>query len=354
MHDRISEVQSDDYYPFGLAFKSYTRSQSTAQNFKYNGVEQVEELGWTMTRFRPYDASIGRFVSIDPLTPIIPSQSPYHFGFNNPVRYSDPLGLMGESSPGSSPIQQELEEQGAELRSRIASYRNGGNGGEQDGAFSVYEIYKRMKDQLNAKAEGKGTPYILHHGRNEWISAQEIVDTDETHQDAEYRQRAIDALNQTNGGDDRTGLQIANDIAYEINKWNPLAIAINSVHAYFTGVDWERGNPMSASDATLNLASIIPAGRVLKVGKFVVQSNAVSHIFRKAAGHVNPQTATSQLRYLNLFSDVANNPANLVPTPNAAAAQAGVQTFQQTFNNGVVWVQVRSGKIFNAGVNPLN
>ncbi|MEM0940480.1 MAG: hypothetical protein AAGI25_11940, partial [Bacteroidota bacterium] len=145
----------------------------------------------------------------------------------------------------------------------------------------------------------------------------------------------------------------ANDIAYEINKWNPLAIAINSIHAYFTGVDWERGNPMSASDATVNLASILPVGKVFKVGKALVRSDALTHIFRNAAGHVNPQTATSQMRYLNLFSDVASNPANLVPTPNAAAAQAGVQTFQQNFNNGQVWVQVINGQIFNTGVNPL-
>ena len=34
-HGKTNVVQSDDYYPFGLAFNSYTRTASTPQNFKY-------------------------------------------------------------------------------------------------------------------------------------------------------------------------------------------------------------------------------------------------------------------------------------------------------------------------------
>jgi hypothetical protein len=29
---------------------------------------------------------------------MVPGLSPYNFGFNNPARYSDPLGLMGQDA----------------------------------------------------------------------------------------------------------------------------------------------------------------------------------------------------------------------------------------------------------------
>jgi len=91
-------VQSDDYYPFGLQFHSFRRPTTTKNSFLYNGVEQNGFTGYYDTQFRQYDAATGRFTKIDPLTQIIPSISPYHFGFNNPVSYADPLGLMGSDS----------------------------------------------------------------------------------------------------------------------------------------------------------------------------------------------------------------------------------------------------------------
>ncbi|WP_081474746.1 RHS repeat-associated core domain-containing protein [Cyclobacterium marinum] len=48
--------------------------------------------------FRTYDPYLGRFNHMDPLATMIPSLCPYHFGFNNPVWYNDPLGLMGQDA----------------------------------------------------------------------------------------------------------------------------------------------------------------------------------------------------------------------------------------------------------------
>jgi hypothetical protein len=36
-HVRSPVVQMDDYYPFGLAFNSFSRENSVKQDFKYNG-----------------------------------------------------------------------------------------------------------------------------------------------------------------------------------------------------------------------------------------------------------------------------------------------------------------------------
>jgi RHS repeat-associated core domain len=67
---------------------------------KYNGNElQSKEFGdgtgleWTDFNARTYDQQIGRFQQIDPLLEDGQENlTPYHFAYNNPVRYSDPDG----------------------------------------------------------------------------------------------------------------------------------------------------------------------------------------------------------------------------------------------------------------------
>jgi hypothetical protein len=48
--------------------------------------------------FRQYDSAIGRFVGIDVLAETSTSVTPYHFGFNNPVFWADPSGLLSQSA----------------------------------------------------------------------------------------------------------------------------------------------------------------------------------------------------------------------------------------------------------------
>lgn len=59
-------VQADDYYPFGLAFNSY--SSGVKNDFLYNGKELQDELdlGWYDYHARQYDPTVGRFMSVDP------------------------------------------------------------------------------------------------------------------------------------------------------------------------------------------------------------------------------------------------------------------------------------------------
>ncbi|MCV9387439.1 RHS repeat-associated core domain-containing protein [Reichenbachiella ulvae] len=84
-------VQTDDYYPFGLTFNSYT--SGTENLYKFNGVEEEKETGNYQTLFRGYDPSLGRFMQIDPMADFLPGINPYQFGFNNPVNMMDPDGL---------------------------------------------------------------------------------------------------------------------------------------------------------------------------------------------------------------------------------------------------------------------
>ncbi|MEM9887466.1 MAG: T6SS effector amidase Tae4 family protein [Bacteroidota bacterium] len=93
------EVQQNDYYAFGLAFEM----QEDRYNYKYNGIEDNRELSldWSTASFRSYDAAIGRWLQVDALSEAMFSMTPYRFGFNNPVNFSDHLGLWEEDEEGN-------------------------------------------------------------------------------------------------------------------------------------------------------------------------------------------------------------------------------------------------------------
>ena len=54
-------------------------------------------LGWSDYGARWYDASIGRFTTVDPLAEKYMSFSPFHYTLNNPINYTDPDGRFARA-----------------------------------------------------------------------------------------------------------------------------------------------------------------------------------------------------------------------------------------------------------------
>jgi RHS repeat-associated protein len=153
----LKVVQAQDYYPFGLTFNSYSRENSTPNQYKYNGKEEQDELslGWLDYGARMYMPEIGRWYSIDPHADSYTSITPYNYVYNNPVNFVDPDGRDGVVSGSGTADDPYVitanyyyyglnDDQSAALQSAISQYNNGGNsfkikndGGEVHVSFNL-------------------------------------------------------------------------------------------------------------------------------------------------------------------------------------------------------------------------
>lgn len=89
-------LEENHYYPFGLKHSGYNTSNAQPfYKYKYNGKENQDELGLNLYDYgaRNYDASIGRWINIDPMTEKYFSATPYNYVLNSPVNSIDPDGM---------------------------------------------------------------------------------------------------------------------------------------------------------------------------------------------------------------------------------------------------------------------
>ena len=92
------KIQETDYYPFGL---DITRNAVGGENpYKYNGKEKQDQEKMYDYGARFYDPVVGRWSTVDPSAEKDHSLSPYIYGFNNPIRFTDPDGRWPDEDDG--------------------------------------------------------------------------------------------------------------------------------------------------------------------------------------------------------------------------------------------------------------
>jgi RHS repeat-associated protein len=83
-----------NYYPFGMEMDMQTTQVGTPNDYTYNGKEMNSDFGLNLSDYgaRWYDASIGRWNSVDPLAEKYSSMSTYVYAGNSPTLNIDPDG----------------------------------------------------------------------------------------------------------------------------------------------------------------------------------------------------------------------------------------------------------------------
>jgi RHS repeat-associated protein len=143
-------VQMDDYYPFGLAFNSYSRENSIPNQFKFNGKEQQDELNLLTYDYgaRMYDPALGKWWQVDPLSEKYQSWSPYAYVMNNPLKFMDPTGMFSTHTNEEGEV--------------VAVYDDGDNGvykhekNADGGSVTKAQIDKRHKKSTSGGGEKMG------------------------------------------------------------------------------------------------------------------------------------------------------------------------------------------------------
>ncbi len=90
-------LQDNSYYPFGMDMGetlSYVDNTASENKYLYNGKEMQDDfgLGWYDYGARYYDAELGRWHVVDPLTEKYYEWSAYNYVLNNPINFMDPNG----------------------------------------------------------------------------------------------------------------------------------------------------------------------------------------------------------------------------------------------------------------------
>jgi RHS repeat-associated protein len=92
----VTFLQELHYYPFGMLMEGIGTAPVTNNGYKYNGKELNEDLGLNLSDYgaRWYDASLGRWWSVDPMGYVLPTESPYNYAGCNPVSNIDLYGML--------------------------------------------------------------------------------------------------------------------------------------------------------------------------------------------------------------------------------------------------------------------
>ena len=160
-------MEQCDYYPFGMSMEGSWNQSNTAEpenNYLYNGKELDQDFGldWYHYVARMYDAQIGRFTGVDPISDQFAWVSTYNYAENEPIANIDLHGLQKEGF--MTKFQQSVDKVKSNLAEQKQTFVNalglnnsaimlGPNSQEQANSISeARSIPNQMKENLKGGA----------------------------------------------------------------------------------------------------------------------------------------------------------------------------------------------------------
>jgi RHS repeat-associated protein len=91
----VTFLEETHYYPFGMQLEGLSTTAVTQNAYKYNGKEWNNDFGLGLYDYgaRWYDASVGRWWSVDLKSSQFTNLTPYNYVANAPLILIDPYGL---------------------------------------------------------------------------------------------------------------------------------------------------------------------------------------------------------------------------------------------------------------------
>ncbi|WKN43941.1 RHS repeat-associated core domain-containing protein [Tunicatimonas pelagia] len=145
-HEHSLVIADESYYPFGLTHTQPLNDPSS--KYLYNGFELQDELSLDLYDYqaRFYDPVLGRFINVDPAADLMRRHSPYNYAFDNPIRFTDPDGMLPQECCGGP-----YQKAGGGIR--------GANFGSGGGSKSTRTYSYTATDAVNDIYEGASNFY---------------------------------------------------------------------------------------------------------------------------------------------------------------------------------------------------
>lgn len=89
-------VNAEDVYPYGkkLPGRNVFTSNYEGYRYQFTGHELDGETGYQYHGARYYNEELGKYMSVDPLAHLAFGWAPYRYGFDNPINFIDPTGML--------------------------------------------------------------------------------------------------------------------------------------------------------------------------------------------------------------------------------------------------------------------